>query len=780
MSEKLQFKVSAALKSVIGRDLITNDFVAIFELVKNSIDAGASKISVIFDLDDGANSCIRVVDDGKGMSFEDIKEKWLFLAYSAKKEGTEDIKSKVYAGNKGVGRFSCDRLGGKLELQSKTNGVSIVNLVNVDWGDFERSAEDLFSTIDVDYNELENFNVTSEFIPKTSGVAIRISELRDPDSWNRNKLIRLKSSLAKLINPFGSDGDKFTIEIHCQREAEADQALIRDFQEEDDAPQVINGIVKNSILSKLQDKTTWLESTIKPDGYLYTTLNDRGEPIYKIREPLSEELLPLINSGFSSNLFYLNMAAKLSFKKWMGVRSRNFGSVFLFRNGFQVFPVGEDGNDYWGLDRRKAQGQRRFLGQRDMMGRVDVHGSEKHFKESSSRDKGLVDTPAAISLSKCLLGCVKKLERYVVGVSWMDKLDKEFETSERMFLDGNRMRIIDLIQDLSSSKEIEILHYNRNLIGILSGKAEQFEPSLSTLRQLADRLGDDTLAKQVTKAEKSLKRAKRDEREALALAEKEEKARQEAERAAEAAKAEAAVAKSAYTEEKKRNTFLTSTGSRDKEQLENFIHQMIYFAGHNKRLIKNQIKSITSKKGAEWDKVRDAFFQLGEGIDKIISTSRYLTTADFRLVSGEIKDGDLLGFITEHLTLMAPRFTSGIEIEVTAAEKEFLMDFPPIEMGILFDNLISNAKKARSSKITFKLTIEGGVLNVRVRDNGRGLTPEIEDLDDIFEKGFSRTNGSGLGLYFCRDQVERMGGQIFALPKDENRGFGIHMKFVTK
>lgn len=780
MGEKLQFKVSAALKSVIGRDLITNDFVAVFELVKNSIDAGASKIAVVFDLEQGTNSCIRVLDNGKGMSFDDIKEKWLFLAYSAKKEGTEDSQSKVYAGNKGVGRFSCDRLGGKLELQSKTKKSTLVNVVSVDWGDFERSAEDLFSKVDVDYEETRKFEGPSELGSIKSGVVIRISELRDPDSWTRNKLIRLKSNLAKLINPFGNDDDPFTIEIHCGREDETDKTILREYREEDDAPQVVNGIVRNHILESLQEKTTWLESVIKPDGFLYSKLHDRGEVIYHIKEPVDDELSPLRTSEVAVNLFYLNMAAKISFKKAMGVRSRDFGSVFLFRNGFRVFPVGEQDNDYWGLDRRKAQGQRRFLGQRDMMGRVDVHGNEEQFKESSSRDKGLVDTPSAKALSSCLMRCVKRLERYVVGVSWMDTLDKEFETSERMFLDGNRMRIIELVEDLSSSKDVEVLGYNRNLIGILSEKAEEFEPSLSALKQLADRLGDDSLAKQVAKAEKSLKRAKKDEKEALAFAEQEEKARQEAERAAEIALAEAEAAKAAYQEEKKRNVFLTSTGSRDKEQLENFIHQMIYFAGHNKRLIKNQLKAISAKPGADWKKVREAFFQLGEGIDKIISTSRYLTAADFRMISGEIKDGDLLGFIREHLTLMAPRFTSGIEIEVEAVNKEFHMDFPPIEVGILFDNLISNAKKARASKITFKLTIESGVLHVRARDNGRGLAADITDPEDIFQKGVTRTNGSGMGLYFCRDQVERMGGQIVALPRDDERGFGVHIKFVSK
>lgn len=778
MGKKLQFRVSAALKSVIGRDLITNDFVAIFELVKNSIDAGASKIVVVFDLEKGPNSCIRVIDDGKGMSFEDITDKWLFLAYSAKKEGTEDRQTKVYAGNKGVGRFSCDRLGGKLELQTKIKKSPTVNVVKVDWGAFERSAEDLFSKIDVEYEEADGFDVPSEFVRRQSGVAIRISELRDVDSWNRNKLILLKSNLAKLINPFGSKGDKFTIEVRCDRESQTDDTLLKEATDADDAPQVVNGLVRNSILTNLQSRTTWLEARIEADGFLYSSLHDRGELIYRVREKLDADLSPLKKAEFAANLFFLNFAAKSSFKKMMGVRSRDFGSVFLFRNGFRVFPVGEEGDDFWGLDRRKAQGVKRFLGNRDIMGKVDVHGSEEHFKESSSRDKGLIDTPAARALGACLIRTVKKLERYVVGVSWMDQLDKEFETPERMFLDGNRLRIIELVSDLSSSKEVEVLEYNRNLIGILSEKAEGFEPSLPTLRKLADRLGDEALAKEVTKAEAALKRAKKNEREALALAEQEEQARHEAELAAEAARIEAETAKSAYHEEK-RNVFLTSTGSRDKEQLENFIHQMIYFAGHNKRLIKNQLRAISTKHGSEWEKVREAFFQLEEGIEKIISTSRYLTAANFRMISGKI-DGDIIAFIHEHLTLMAPRFTSGIEIEVVAPEKEFKMEFPPIEMGILFDNLISNAKKARASKITFKLVVESGILQIRIRDNGRGLAPNIDDPNEIFEKGFTRTNGSGLGLYFCREQIERLGGQITALPREEEKGFGVLIKFVAR
>ena len=43
------FKISTGLKNLIGRELITNEFIAIFELVKNSYDAGAKKVIIKFE-----------------------------------------------------------------------------------------------------------------------------------------------------------------------------------------------------------------------------------------------------------------------------------------------------------------------------------------------------------------------------------------------------------------------------------------------------------------------------------------------------------------------------------------------------------------------------------------------------------------------------------------------------------------------------------------------------------------------------------------------------------
>ena len=81
MSNQLNFKVSSGLKNIIGRDLIINDTVAIFELVKNAFDADAKKVQLYFDKDR-----IIIIDDGHGMTHDDLVNKWLFVAYSEKKK----------------------------------------------------------------------------------------------------------------------------------------------------------------------------------------------------------------------------------------------------------------------------------------------------------------------------------------------------------------------------------------------------------------------------------------------------------------------------------------------------------------------------------------------------------------------------------------------------------------------------------------------------------------------------------------------------------------------
>src|SRR5437899_1877838 len=79
-TKDLNFEVSTGLKRVLGRELITDDEVAIFELVKNSFDARAGTVNLYF-----GETNVVVADNGSGMSYEDLTNKWLFVGYSSKR-----------------------------------------------------------------------------------------------------------------------------------------------------------------------------------------------------------------------------------------------------------------------------------------------------------------------------------------------------------------------------------------------------------------------------------------------------------------------------------------------------------------------------------------------------------------------------------------------------------------------------------------------------------------------------------------------------------------------
>lgn len=818
MSEKkqdpLHFEISSALKSVIGQDLITNDFIAIFELVKNSFDANAKNVDLVFEDNNDVINKILIIDNGKGMSYEDLVNKWLFVAYSAKKDGTEDnSSSRVYAGNKGVGRFSCDRVGGRLKLQAKSVSDNLIHILNIDWGKFEENAKTKFENIDVKYATSSDFDLPKGISSPKSGVVLEISDLREPSSWDRKKLQRLKGNLAKLINPFGSSNSKIKLNIICQREKKADEYLEKEYESnpELELPELINGLVTNNIFDVLKDKTTSLSVVLDKNGHFVTTLIDRGELIYKIQE--SAQLYPLLaDSEFSCQIFSLNQSAKSLFKRRTGIHSVSFGSLFLFRNGFRVMPIGEEGDDYWAIDRRHGQGYARTLGTRDLMGRIDIAGPESKFKEKSSRDGGLVETEASEQLlDYAVTKCVRRLEQYVVGVTWKDAIDKTHDTAQRLSLDENRSNIINLISKLSGSKKIELLDYSRNLVDVLNEKSSYFEESVERLSTLANRSSDKELMENVHQARKRFAELKKEEEEARRIASEElaarlkaeKKAKFEAELRKEAEKnasiqsqkrqqaenvakeqetlKQEAVKKAeslnvAYEDEKKRNLFLLSNESRDSEQLESFLHQIVIYTSSAKQKITSTLLSLNNKNDIDREKLSTSLSEMLESVEKIMTTSRFATSANFKLDSTRITD-DISLYIKQYLETISTAYNSRIQIKVNVNTKPFISDFTPIELGMVLDNLVSNAKKSRASLVTFDVSTEANnVLEISVLDNGKGLDSSIIEPNRVFEKGVTTTRGSGLGLFHSKKQIEKMGGEIF-LPNDQPQtGFKIKIR----
>ena len=233
----MKFRISSGLKDNIGKELITDDNVAILELVKNSYDAEAKTVKIIFqDINSEHNAKIYVADDGKGMSKEDIEAKWLFVGYSEKR-GLKTLEGKrKMAGQKGIGRFSCDRLGEKLRIITKVPTDQYFNVLKLDWKKFETDQNKEFQSIPVEIRIQETTNEKLNFI-ESSGTLVEISDIRE--EWDREKLLKLKRYLQRLINPLQIEGkDKFEIILEVR------EFLSDDKKKKDDSNK-INGKIIN-------------------------------------------------------------------------------------------------------------------------------------------------------------------------------------------------------------------------------------------------------------------------------------------------------------------------------------------------------------------------------------------------------------------------------------------------------------------------------------------------------------------------------------------------------
>lgn len=848
MEDSLQFKISSALKDLVGKDLITSDNVAIFELVKNSYDAYANHVVITF-----SKNKITIADNGKGMSLSDLKDKWLFLGFSAKKDGTEDevndkqksYRDKIrrfYAGAKGVGRFSCDRLGRLLTITTKTRDSLLAEQILVDWANFEVDQKIEFGNVDVEHRTLNVGNVFPN--QESHGTIIEIEDLHDEETpWTRKHILELKRSLQKLINPYSETND-FVIEIICERERKMDFQKLQDGVGFD--RDIVNGPLKNSITEILKLKTTQIDVKIS-DGFVYTTLTDRGVDIYRIREHNIH--FPLIKNATVS-LSFLNRAAKYNFTRLMGIDSINFGSVFLFRNGFRILPFGETGDDSWGIDFRAQQGRARYLGSRDLMGRVDVTVEDvNELKEASSRDSGLIDTPMSRQVKDLYKLCHKRLERYVVGVLWgesflrneyfknddvawnarkeLQKVDKDSEDPSFILHSsfGSKIDFVRLVKTLTSDNNVEVLAYNSDLANFVTPSLEPQDIKLqfiSDLETIARRTGNQSLENSVEEAKRKIEEISRQKEEAeRKAAEAESRQREAEEKALKAEETRREAEARAKSEEEKRRSAELARLRAENEKIK----------ADNARLIaeKKTKEETTKRKQVEKEKqletlkvefykkasnpdtdalihhVKNNNSRINDKVDELI---RYVVDAkDFDkkeevLVSLSIikklsqktlaatdliLNCDLAKSDSQKINL--PLFLKGYLAEEvkTSLNCHFSTDVDlfaiygsKLDLALLIDNFVKNSEDWHASNIWFSCVRHDNDLELDVYDDGEGLIDSFrQDPNQIFEFAKSgKPTGSGFGMYLIKETLNSLRATI-EIATPIN-GVGIHFKMFFK
>ena len=167
--ETLKFTIEdAEIAELLGRQNYSTKESAIFELIKNSYDAGSEICNLYIN-----DNCIKIVDHGCGMNEEDIKRYWMHVGKSNKTE-LNTYEDRVLAGSKGVGRFALARLGNQVKVFSKKNSENTI-LWETNWIQ-------------------SNLQKSNQKIVK--GTIIEIYDFRD--SWKKKDVDNLKKFLKRV------------------------------------------------------------------------------------------------------------------------------------------------------------------------------------------------------------------------------------------------------------------------------------------------------------------------------------------------------------------------------------------------------------------------------------------------------------------------------------------------------------------------------------------------------------------------------------------------------
>ena len=782
MPGEKKFRISSALKDIIGRELITNDFIAIFELVKNSFDAHSRRVDITFEGLTLASPKLVIRDNGKGMDHVDLEKKWLFVAYSAKEEGTEDYRDKIqsnrtYAGAKGIGRFSCDRLGKHLAIYTRKKVNAPINKLEVHWEDFESDVHKEFIDIPVSYSTIPNSPYEL-----SKGTILEITGLRE--QWDRKKLLELKRSLEKIINPNQENDPRgFSVYLKAPDEARSDKGISAD-----EAWNKVNGKVENLVFEDIGFKTSKIRVQVTGNGEkIITRLEDRGHLIYEIAEknPYSSGGEKLGNIDI--HLFAMNSSAKNTFTRRMGIRVVEYGSVFVYKNGFRIHPFGDVvGGDVFAIDRRKQQQGSRALGTRDILGRVEINGANKQFQETSSRDGGLIKNQQFEHLQEIFFTfALKRLEKFAIGViKFGDVGSEEFD-----YRDINRSEALDLILSLTKSDKIIDFTYDGKMLDILNEISENsLRGVLKNFKSIVASSGNSLLETEARKVERrlnELQRAKRDAERYADISQEERKAAEELARkeAVHARQAEKEAKRAKAVAEKKitQNLFLRSIVSQDVENIVSLHHHVGIAAGAIENYVKNITRRIKTGKSITPDTLLSYFEKISYQAKKILSTTRFATKANFSLEATKIK-GDICEFTKEYIenvcTGLIKTNNNRDDMVFTWSNKRNIkhpMEFRPMEVAIILDNLISNSRKAHANEVKVSVGSAGeNHIKILIQDDGKGIKKEA--IKNIFDLAYTTTSGSGLGLYQVKSIMEEMKGSI-SYVDGINGGAGFELKF---
>jgi hypothetical protein len=399
---KASFKARAHLLKLLGDQLIGNDRLAVFELIKNSYDADATYVKVLLDLD-SLPPFIRITDNGCGMDKDVLLKKWMELGTDSKR-GKDNRKhspafNRLPLGEKGVGRLAVHKLGTKLKMVTKTcNGPEYS--LNINWPaliDNSNYLEEAAVIINEDRSNKELGDIGHGTIVEVTGL-YKIA-------WTRAEVRNLYKLATSIVSPFNAVSDfSVVLEVPGRESWLTDLPDVSDILERAvwqykfilhkngkfewnykfNPPGPFKSIDKTVVSSSVDEKLELLEKLFAGDDNIFPdNLEDKLI--------LTGDMLDGIGAISGVCYFFHRrkevLNAEGAYQHVVKFLDEQTG-VRIYRDGVRVFNYGEQEDDWLGLNSRRINTPGKYLGTNSVIAAIELSLKDSNKLEEKTNREG--------------------------------------------------------------------------------------------------------------------------------------------------------------------------------------------------------------------------------------------------------------------------------------------------------------------------------------------------------------------------------------------------------
>lgn len=342
---------------------------------------------------------IKVEDSGSGMSLEELKQNYLTIGTASRKREVDraaeagDLKT-PYLGEKGIGRLSAMRLGERLHLTTAREQDTHLSSLDIDW----RSFSDLDAM--VEDIPIEARPDRTKDASDWHGTILQISDLSE--DWTRQRVEALANyDFARLTDPFLDQRKRPRIALYWNGSRIAipsmDSGLLSAAHASFSGRYNIDEKGEPSLHVRMEAIDLGGFKHPREVDTVTLTLPDLEGLIAtgKGAPPVSAltSVGPFEFEAYWYNRRYLTGIDSIGNQKAVRELQRKWSSIMLFRDGFRVFPYGDEEDDWLGLDRRALGRTGYVLNKAQFVGRVEISRLRNPALVDQTNREGLRSTP---------------------------------------------------------------------------------------------------------------------------------------------------------------------------------------------------------------------------------------------------------------------------------------------------------------------------------------------------------------------------------------------------